>query len=102
MSSSIPRIAASAPTEDVVAGLDEHGAVIVQGVLDSDLLTRFNAELDPILEQVSPCGEQQFLHRDEDVWVHLPRPHAEVELASLIALTVDLLDPVDLLARGKL
>ncbi len=26
------------------------------------------------------------LHRDEDVWIHLPRPHPEVELASVIAL----------------
>ena len=25
-------------------------------------------------------------HRDEDVSVHLPRPHAEVQLASVIAL----------------
>jgi ectoine hydroxylase-related dioxygenase (phytanoyl-CoA dioxygenase family) len=33
-----------------------------------------------------PGAEQQFLHRDEDVWVHLPRPHAEVQLASVIAL----------------
>jgi hypothetical protein len=27
-----------------------------------------------------PGAEQQFLHRDEDVWVHLPRPHPEVQL----------------------
>jgi len=33
-----------------------------------------------------PGAEQQLLHRDEDVWVHLPRPHAEVQLASVIAL----------------
>ena len=153
MSASIPRLAASAPTEHIVAGLREHGAVIVEGVLAPDLLTRFNAEIDPILEQVSPersylnpaidyfygnrvrqitgmatrsrifgeeilchpfyagicdailgpnCSryqlnvaqvmdrgpgaEQQLLHRDEDVWIHLPRPHAEVQLASVIAL----------------
>jgi ectoine hydroxylase-related dioxygenase (phytanoyl-CoA dioxygenase family) len=153
MGASIPRLAASAPTEDVAAGLREHGAVIVERVLDPDLLARFNAEIDPILEQVSPeraylnpaidvfygnrvrqitgvatrsrifaeeilchpfyaavcdailgpnCAryqlnvaqvmdrgpgaEQQLLHRDEDVWVHLPRPHAEVELASVNAL----------------
>jgi len=153
MSASIPRLAASAPADRVVAGLREHGAVIVEGVLGPDLLARFNAELDPILEQVRPdrsylnpaisffygdrvrqitgvaarsrifaeeilchrfyagicdavlgpsCAryqlnvaqvmdrgpgaEQQFLHRDEDVWVHLPRPHAEVQVASVIAL----------------
>ncbi len=153
MSARIPRLAASEPTEDIVAGLREHGAVIVEGVLASDLLARFNADIDPILEQVSPkrsylnpaidyffgdcvrqitgvatrsrvfgeeilchpfyanicdavlgpnCAryqlnvaqvmdrgpgaEQQILHRDEDVWVHLPRPHPEVQLASVIAL----------------
>ena len=33
-----------------------------------------------------PGAEQQALHRDEDVWIHLPRPHPEVQLASVIAL----------------
>ena len=153
MSASISRLAAGAPTEHVVDSLHEHGAVVVEGVLVPDLVTRFNDEIDPILEQVSPdrsylnpaidyfygdrvrqitgvaarsrifgeeilshpfyadicdailgpnCSryqlnvaqvmdrgpgaEQQLLHRDEDVWVHLPRPHAEVQLASVIAL----------------
>jgi ectoine hydroxylase-related dioxygenase (phytanoyl-CoA dioxygenase family) len=153
VSATIPRLVASAPTEHVVATLREHGAVIVEGVIAPDLLARFNAEIDPILEQVRPdrpylnpavdffygnrvrqitgvaarsrifgeeilchpfyadvcdailgpnCSghqlnvaqvmdrgpgaEQQILHRDEDVWVHLPRPHAEVQLASVIAL----------------
>ncbi len=153
MSASIPRLEASDPTEKIVAELQEYGAVIVEGVLDADLLARFNAELEPIRDGVSPkreylnpmlsffygdrvrqitgvaaqsrvfgeevlchpfyqriceavllpnCSsyqlnvaqvmdrgpgaEQQFLHRDEDVWVHLPRPHAEVQVASVIAL----------------
>jgi len=153
MSASIPRLVASAPAEQIVAGLLTQGAVIVESVLSPDLLARFNAEIDPILEQVSPkrsylnpaidwfygdrvrqitgvaahsrifgeeilchpfyapicdavlgpsCArhqlnvaqvmdrgpgaEQQILHRDEDVWVHLPRPHHEVQLASVIAL----------------
>jgi ectoine hydroxylase-related dioxygenase (phytanoyl-CoA dioxygenase family) len=33
-----------------------------------------------------PGSEQQFLHRDEAVWIHLPQPHPEVQLASVIAL----------------
>jgi len=153
MGASIPRIVASAPVERTVAALNEHGAVIVEDVLDADLLARFNAEIDPILEGTSPertylnpaiawfygnrvrqitgvatrsrifgheilphpfyagvCGailgascsswqlnvaqvmdrgpgaDQQLLHRDEDVWVHLPRPHPEVQVASVIAL----------------
>jgi hypothetical protein len=153
MQASIPRLVAGTPTEEIVAGLLTAGAVIVEGVLAPDLLARFNAEIDPILEQVNPdrsylnpaidffygkrvrqitgvaaqsrifgeeilchpfygpicdailgpsCAryqlnvaqvmdrgpgaEQQLLHRDEDVWVQLPRPHAEVQLASVIAL----------------
>jgi len=153
MRAELPRFLADAPPERLAEGLREHGAVIVEGVLAPDLLARFNAEIDPILEQVSPkraylnpvidffygdrvrqitgvaarsrvfgeeilchpfyaavcdailgpsCAtyqlnvaqvmdrgpgaEQQLLHRDEDVWVHLPRPHPEVQLASVIAL----------------
>jgi len=153
MSAGIARLPAAAPTEHVVAALQEQGAVIVEGVLAPDLLARFNAEIDPMLAQVSPersylnpaidffygdrvrqitgvaakspifaeeilchpfygavcdavlgpsCAryqlnvaqvmdrgpgaEQQLLHRDEDVWVQLPRPHPEVQVASVIAL----------------
>src|SRR5678816_238655 len=50
----IPQLIASAPREQFVAALREHGAVIAEGVLAPDLLARFNAEIDPILEQVSP------------------------------------------------
>lgn len=153
MSATIQRLRASGPTDDVVAALHDDGAVIVEGLLDRDLLARFNAEVEPILARTSPertylnplidfffgdrvrqitglagqsrifaeevlchpfyagvcdailgpsCAtyqlnvaqvmdrgpgaERQILHRDEDVWVHLPRPHAEVQVASVIAL----------------
>ena len=33
-----------------------------------------------------PGAERQLLHRDEDVWPHVPRPHPELQLASVIAL----------------
>jgi ectoine hydroxylase-related dioxygenase (phytanoyl-CoA dioxygenase family) len=33
-----------------------------------------------------PGSEQQYLHRDELVWVHLPDPHPTVQLATMIAL----------------
>jgi ectoine hydroxylase-related dioxygenase (phytanoyl-CoA dioxygenase family) len=33
-----------------------------------------------------PGSGQQLLHRDEAVWIHLPKPHPEVQLASVIAL----------------
>jgi ectoine hydroxylase-related dioxygenase (phytanoyl-CoA dioxygenase family) len=153
MSEEIPRFATTAPVDEVTSALKESGAVIVEGVLDEDLLRRFNAELDPLLERTSPkrtylnpaidffygdrvrqitglaaksrifaeevlchpfyasvcdavlgpnCAnyqlnvaqvmdrgpgaEQQLIHRDHDVWVHLQKPHPEVELASVIAL----------------
>jgi ectoine hydroxylase-related dioxygenase (phytanoyl-CoA dioxygenase family) len=152
MGATVPRLHASDPPETVAAALDEYGATIVEGVLDPDLLARFNAEIEPILEGTDPkrrylspaldffygdrvrqitgvaarsrvfgaeilchpfytalcdrvlgpsCSgyqlnvaqvmdrgpgaQQQLLHRDEDVWVHLPRPHQEVQLASVIA-----------------
>lgn len=153
MTATISRVDASSPAGDVVAALRDHGAVIVDGVLAPDLLRRFNAEIEPILERTTPLrsylnpaidffygdrvrqitgvaaqsrifaeevlclpfytgvcdailgpscaryqlnvaqvmdrgpgAQQQILHRDEDVWVHLPRPHAEVQVASVIAL----------------
>lgn len=153
MSATVQRIPASSAVETITAALLADGAVIVEDVLDADLLARFNAEIDPMLADVSPdrtylnpaidmfygkrirqvvgmaaksrifaeevlcrepyaavcdallgpnCStvqlnvaqvmdrgpgaEQQMLHRDEDVWVHLPKPHPEIEIASVIAL----------------
>lgn len=34
-----------------------------------------------------PGAEAQMLHRDELVWVHVPRPHPELQVASMVALT---------------
>ena len=39
------------------------------------------------LLQRGPGAEQQYIHRDQDVWNFLPKPHPEVEVASLVALT---------------
>ncbi len=153
MKANVPHHAAGEPPQRIAEDLREHGAVIVEGVLDADLLARFNAELDPLLEETSPdrtylnpivdfffgkrvrqitgvatrsrifgeevlchpfyagvcdeilgpsCSryqlnvaqvmdrgpgaERQMFHRDEDVWIHLPRPHPEVQVASVIAL----------------
>jgi len=33
-----------------------------------------------------PGAEAQLLHRDELVWVHFPKPHPELQVASMIAL----------------
>lgn len=149
----VPHIAASTPIDAMTKTLQEHGAVIVEGLLDADTLDRFNAELDPLLEATDPArsfvnpavefffgdktrhltamaaksrvfaeevlphptymgicdrvlgpfcasyqvniahvldrgpgAEQQMLHRDELVWSFLPRPHPEIQVASIIAL----------------
>ncbi len=149
----IHHLDAGASAEDVTAALSADGAVIVEGLLDSDTLRRFNAELDPQLSEADPSraflnpaiawffgdktrhltamaarsrvfaeevlphplllgvcdavlgpfcasyqvniaqllergpgSEQQLLHRDELVWSYLPRPHPEIQVASMIAL----------------
>lgn len=33
-----------------------------------------------------PGSDRQFLHRDENVWIHMPDPHPELQFASVIAL----------------
>jgi ectoine hydroxylase-related dioxygenase (phytanoyl-CoA dioxygenase family) len=146
---------AEAPIDEIVALLDELGAVAIDGLLDGDRLARLNADLDPLLAAADPAhdhafvnpavayffgertrhvtgvagksrvfasevmtdpvllgvcdgvlggncaryqlnlahvldrgpgSEQQLWHRDELVWIHLPVPHPEVQVASLIAL----------------
>ena len=39
------------------------------------------------LLQRGPGAEQQYVHRDQDVWNFLPKPHPEIEVASLVALS---------------
>jgi len=151
----LQRISVDAPTQLITDALERDGAVIVEDLLDPDLLARFNAEVDPFIENAplakdrkfvndmiqwffgaqtrdvtgvagksrvfateilthpvykavcdaillpscasyqlniahvldrGPGSEQQLIHRDELVWVHLPTPHSEVQLASVIAL----------------
>ena len=37
--------------------------------------------------QRGPGAQQQYVHRDQDVWNFMPKPHPELEVASLVALT---------------
>ncbi len=46
---------------------------------------RYQLNLGHLLVR-GPGALQQMLHRDEDVWVHVPRPHGELQLASILAL----------------
>ena len=46
---------------------------------------RYQLNLAHVLDR-GPGAEAQFLHRDELVWVHMPKPHPELQLAAVIAL----------------
>ena len=150
---SLPRLAVTDPPDRIHAALEEHGAVIVEGLLDQALLAQLNRDIDPLLARADPhmnhlnpvldaffgkrvrhvtglagksraftenvmchplllalcdrvllpgCAsyqlnlghlmdrgpgaEAQWPHRDEDVWVHCPRPHQELQLATVVAL----------------
>jgi ectoine hydroxylase-related dioxygenase (phytanoyl-CoA dioxygenase family) len=46
---------------------------------------RYQLNLGHLIDR-GPGAEAQLLHRDEVVWVHLPQPHGEIQVASMIAL----------------
>jgi ectoine hydroxylase-related dioxygenase (phytanoyl-CoA dioxygenase family) len=61
---------------------------VYRSVCDAVLLpscASYQLNIAHVLDR-GPGSEQQFIHRDELVWVHLPQPHGEVQLASVIAL----------------
>jgi len=61
---------------------------ILMGVSDAVLgpnCARYQLNVAHILDR-GPGGQAQILHRDELVWVHMPRPHPELQVASMVAL----------------
>jgi ectoine hydroxylase-related dioxygenase (phytanoyl-CoA dioxygenase family) len=61
---------------------------VLLGVCDRVLLpscARYQLNLGHLIDR-GPGAQAQMLHRDEDVWVHVPRPHPELQVASMIAL----------------
>lgn len=61
---------------------------VLLGICDEVLLpscARYQLNIAHVLDR-GPGAELQLPHRDELVWVHLPRPHPEVQVASIIAL----------------
>jgi ectoine hydroxylase-related dioxygenase (phytanoyl-CoA dioxygenase family) len=46
---------------------------------------RYQLNIASILDR-GPGAEAQMLHRDEDVWIHVPRPRPELQVASIWAL----------------
>ncbi len=147
----LPRLAAGAATNaDIMAALLEHGAVIVEDLIDAKTVAAINGELDPYVAAADPAAshlnpalefffgkwtrhvtsitgksptfatdvlchptilavcdevllpscaryqlniasildrgpgaEPQMLHHDEAVWIHVPRPHPELQVASI-------------------
>jgi len=58
------------------------------GICDRVLLpscARYQLNLGHLIDR-GPGAQAQLLHRDELVWVHVPRPHPELQIASMIAL----------------
>jgi ectoine hydroxylase-related dioxygenase (phytanoyl-CoA dioxygenase family) len=61
---------------------------LLLGVCDEILLpscARYQLNVAHVLDR-GPGSELQMLHRDELVWCHMPRPHPELQVASVIAL----------------
>jgi ectoine hydroxylase-related dioxygenase (phytanoyl-CoA dioxygenase family) len=80
----IMAVASKAPT--FVTDVLPHPTLL--GVSDAILgpaCARYQLNLAHILDR-GPGAEQQYIHRDELVWVHVPRPHPELQIASVIAL----------------
>lgn len=58
----LPRIHASEPLSTITETLLEHGAVLVEDLLDPDLLARFNADLDEHLTESAQGPERGFVN----------------------------------------
>ena len=61
---------------------------LMLGVCDAILgpsCARYQLNIASVLDR-GPGADAQYLHRDELVWVHMPRPPPELQVASVIAL----------------
>lgn len=61
---------------------------VYRSVCDRILLpscARYQLNIGHLLSR-GPGAEAQMLHRDELVWIHVPRPHPELQVASMVAL----------------
>jgi ectoine hydroxylase-related dioxygenase (phytanoyl-CoA dioxygenase family) len=61
---------------------------VYMGVCDRVLLpscARYQLNIGHLIAR-GPGATAQLLHRDELVWAHVPRPHPELQLASMVAL----------------
>lgn len=65
MSNEIPRLKLAAGSDEIVARLEETGAVVIEDLLARDVVDRLNAELDPHLG--SPPADRRFIN-DAVAW----------------------------------
>jgi ectoine hydroxylase-related dioxygenase (phytanoyl-CoA dioxygenase family) len=81
----VSALAAVSPTfADEVIAHPTYTAICDAVLLPS--CSRYQLNLGHLIAR-GPGAEAQFAHRDEDVWPHFPRPHDELQVASLVALT---------------
>ena len=81
----VSALAAVSPTfADAVIAHPTYAAVCDAVLLPS--CSRYQLNLGHLIAR-GPGAQAQFPHRDEDVWPHFPRPHDELQIASLVALT---------------
>ena len=50
----LKHLPADAPTQDIIAEIEENGAVIIDGFLSKDVLDRFNSEINPHIDDKAP------------------------------------------------
>ena len=75
----IEHIHASEDSEKMVAALQRDGAVIVEEFLDADLLERFNADVDPLMNATPRGGSVMF--NDFFTWFYGPQTRTITGLA---------------------
>ncbi len=75
----IEHIHASEDSEKMVAALQRDGAVIVEDFLDADLLSRFNADVDPLMDVTPRGGSAMF--SDFFNWFYGPQTRTITGLA---------------------
>jgi ectoine hydroxylase-related dioxygenase (phytanoyl-CoA dioxygenase family) len=76
--------AVSATFADEVIAHPTYDAICDAVLLPS--CSRYQLNLGHLIAR-GPGAEAQFPHRDEDVWPHFPRPHDELQIASLVAFS---------------